>query len=199
MRSGGEFSVRLGTPLEARRIDPSGAWRLTSDEAGLETIFDDGVNPVVWHRGAPELADTTRLVDHPRRLMRPVRVRGLSARQIARLLDLDESSAFAADVARLTDLFAALTDACEVGIRIEATEHQICPKWHTDRVGLRLMTTYAGPGTEWLDGENTRRAAPGDVLVAKGALWPNTHGACVHRSPDPQGVTRVLLTLDEIN
>jgi hypothetical protein len=36
------------------------------------------------------------------------------------------------------------------------------------------------------------------VLVAKGELWPSAPGACVHRSPDPQGATRLLLTLDEL-
>jgi hypothetical protein len=41
------------------------------------------------------------------------------------------------------------------------------------------MTTQAGRVTEWLDGEVARCAVVGDVRIAK-------------------GVTRVLLTLDEI-
>ena len=184
--------------VEPREPWPPLAWRSIDEEAGFEAIFDDAVNLVVWRRGAPQLPEIAGFIDPPRRLMRPVRVQDLSAAQVAWALDLGEPSAFAADVSHLVELFATLTDAREVGIRLEATARQTCPKWHTDRVGLRLMTTYAGPGTEWLDGEVTRCAMAGDVLVAKGELWPNAHGACVHRSPDPQGVTRLLLTLDQI-
>lgn len=181
-----------------RPVEPFAAWRSVDDEAGFEAVFDDAVNLVVWRRAASQIPEVAALIDPPRRLMRPVRVQELSTAQIAWALDQDERSAFAADVTRLVELFAMLTDAHSVGLRLEATGRQTCPKWHTDRVGLRLMTTYAGPGTEWLDGEVAQCAATGDVLVAKGELWPNAHGACVHRSPDPQGVMRLLLTLDEI-
>lgn len=181
-------------------VSPS--WRTAQDEAGFAAIFEDAVNLVVWSRAGTPLPDVARLIDRPpRRLMRAIRTQTISPDAVSHALDLDicpSETGFATDLARLIELFATLTDAESVGIRLEATDRQTCPKWHTDSVGLRLMTTYAGPGTEWLDGAATRRASTGDVLVAKGELWPSAPGACVHRSPDPQGATRLLLTLDEL-
>ena len=172
------FPAQRSIPTAA----PTTAWRIAQDEAAFEAIFEDGVNLVVWRRNGRAPAIDPTFVDPPRRLMRSVGGQSVSSQ----------------DVARLVELFATLTDAQGVGIRLEATARQTCPKWHTDRVGLRLMTTYTGPGTEWLDGDATHRASTGDVLIAKGELWPSAPGACVHRSPDPQGATRLLLTLDEL-
>jgi len=187
--------------LEQRSIPiavPATAWRIAHDEAAFEAIFDNSVNLVVWRRGAAVPSIDPTLVDPPRRLMRSVRGQAVFFQDVMRALDFEAPTAFATDVALLVELFATLTDAQGVGIRLEATDRQTCPKWHTDRVGLRLMTTYVGPGTEWLDGNAAHRASAGDVLVAKGELWPSAPGACMHRSPDPQGATRLLLTLDEL-
>ena len=188
------FPAQRSIPTAA----PTTAWRIAHDEAAFEAIFEDGVNLVVWRRNGRAPAIDPTFVDPPRRLMRSVGGQSVSSQDVARALDLEAPTPFATDVARLVELFATLTDAQGVGIRLEATARQTCPKWHTDRVGLRLMTTYTGPGTEWLDGDATHRASTGDVLIAKGELWPSAPGACVHRSPDPQGATRLLLTLDEL-
>ena len=188
------FPVQRSIPTAA----PTTAWRIAQDEAAFEAIFEDGVNLVVWRRNGRAPAIDPTFVDPPRRLMRSVGGQSVSSQDVARALDLEAPTPFATDVASLVELFATLTDAQGVGIRLEATARQTCPKWHTDRVGLRLMTTYAGPGTEWLDGDAAHRASTGDVLIAKGELWPSAPGACVHRSPDPQGATRLLLTLDEL-
>jgi hypothetical protein len=177
------FPVQRSIPAAA----PTTTWRIAQDEAAFEAIFEDGVNLVVWRRNGRAPAIDPTFVDPPRRLMRSVGGQSVSSQDVARALDLEAPTPFATDVARLVELFATLTDAQGVGIRLEATARQTCPKWHTDRVG-----------TEWLDGDAAHRASTGDVLIAKGELWPSAPGACVHRSPDPQGATRLLLTLDEL-
>jgi|GEM_PF-1623786 len=85
-----------------------------------------------------------------------------------------------------------------------------CQKFHVDWVVLRLLTTWVGPGTEWLENANVnrshvggsaccprdanlgivrrpegiRRAIAGEVLMMKGEAWPgNTGCGLVHRSP----------------
>ena len=176
----------------------SEGWRAVEDPSGFEVIFDTDVNLVIWRRGGATPAIDPSLIRPARRLMRSVRSASVSERDIADALELGRVTAFATDIARLVELFAALSDTHVVGLRLESTDRQTCPKWHTDRVGLRLMTTYTGPGTEWLDGDATRRASAGDVLAAKGELWPCAPGACVHRSPNPHGAVRLLLTLDEL-
>lgn len=94
-----------------------------------------------------------------------------------------------------------------------------CRKLHVDWVLLRMLTTYIGPGTEWLpnaavDREHVgasaccptdanraimrapnalRRARAGEVLLMKGEAWPgNTGKGLVHRSPAIEGLGETL-------
>lgn len=85
------------------------------------------------------------------------------------------------------------------------------PRFHVDNVPLRLLTTYAGPGSEWLReqesprGElhtaqvpvnNIQKLHVGEVAVLKGEKWQGNEGAgLVHRSPSGQQ-GRLLLSLD---
>lgn len=42
-------------------------------------------------------------------------------------------------------------------VRFERVEDDGCALFHADSLNLRLLCTYAGPGTEWLENSNTRR------------------------------------------
>lgn len=92
-----------------------------------------------------------------------------------------------------------------------------CRKLHVDWVLLRMLTTYIGPGTEWLpdvavnrehvgassccpsdanraimrDPHALRRATAGEVLLMKGEAWPGNSGrGLVHRSPPIEGTSQ---------
>ena len=94
-----------------------------------------------------------------------------------------------------------------------------CRRYHVDRSHLRLLSTYRGPGTEWLtneqvDRDNLRSGAPNEDIVRygqpyrmapfwvglfKGSLYPNmADSGLVHRSPpiDGTGQFRVRFCLD---
>jgi len=130
--------------------------------------------------------------------------------------DLPGQQAFLADVAWLVSAFACLLDARRIGLRLRILDKAMCPRFHVDHVPVRLITSYAGVGSEWLEeGVMARRrlgdpaAEPGDpaliqraeaghVLLAKGEKWiGNEGGGLIHRSPQPPaGERRLLLTLD---
>lgn len=188
----------------------------------LAEALRDGVNLAVWERQLPaavaafvdavrvtdglvaealsvELDDTTDTLD----------LAGL----LAQYAGLAGHAAFVADVAWLVRAFACLLDARRVGIRLRLLDKAMCPRFHVDRVPLRLVTTYAGPATHWLveGARNTlgspagepraewiRSLAAGDVALLKGERWEgNEHGAIIHRSPPvADGTRRLLLTLD---
>ncbi|MCW5601832.1 DUF1826 domain-containing protein [Nitrosomonas sp.] len=131
-------------------------------------------------------------------------------------------SAFAEDVGWVVEMFACLFDLANVGLRLNVLAKTMCPRFHTDKVPCRLITTYAGKGTEWLDHksmdhvmlaacnefkEKAGRFAgqtpiqclqEGEIALLKGDRWDEqgSHGV-IHRSPtlDP-GEVRLLLTLD---
>ena len=92
----------------------------------------------------------------------------------------------------------------------------MCRKFHTDVNDLRMLCTYVGQGTLWLPDEavkneeyRTRRdeividedliqqALTGDVLILKGALYPEAN-AVIHRSPtiEETNERRLLLRID---
>ncbi|MGC6486894.1 MAG: DUF1826 domain-containing protein [Planctomycetota bacterium] len=137
--------------------------------------------------------------------------------------DAAAASAWRDDVVGLCEAFAELVQAAELMISLEGPAEATCPRFHVDRVGIRLLTTYSGPGTEWLaesdvdrawlgepgqgrqddqngvmrPGATVRAVAPFSVALLKGEAWPGAAGrGAVHRSPDPAGAPRVLLRVD---
>ncbi|WP_339650627.1 DUF1826 domain-containing protein [Halopseudomonas pelagia] len=124
---------------------------------------------------------------------------------------------FIADIAYLVSLFACLLDARTVGVRLRTLDKAMCPRWHVDKVPVRLVTSYAGPGSEWLSEQDSPRQQLGgpavdpymkddaahalacaEVALLKGERWQGNEGrGLVHRSPGlPAGQRRLLLTLD---
>lgn len=168
---------------------------------GIEALFDPHVHLVVWERPDTDIeACAMHWPATTGRLMRPIRSCDLDVEKVAETLSLPAESVLAADVLLLCEVFATLTGADTLGLRVDITERATCPRFHADQVTLRLMTTYRGPATQWLEHDGPRQACAGDVLFAKGNLWPDLRsGPCVHRSPQPEaGITRVLLTLDAL-
>jgi Protein of unknown function (DUF1826) len=66
-----------------------------------------------------------------------------------------------ADVAALARLFASATDARGVSVHVELLDHDACRLFHVDNVRCRLITAYAGPGTDWLRDADVDREALG--------------------------------------
>lgn len=170
----------------------------------LAVIRHPGVNLAIWNRRLPVglrvwlgRVDLAAMGSHRWELP----VQGLRPRLLDRLAGLPLPSgagraAFSADLAALAARYAALADTDTVQLRLEAIDHDACRKFHTDAVGIRLITTYVGPGTQWIDqsagGERVRQLAPGHVGLFKGSAWGDGPGI-LHRSPPMAGTGRVRL------
>lgn len=123
------------------------------------------------------------------------------------------------DLARRVADFRRIAQTNAVRVIFGAVRGDQCRKFHTDRLRLRLITTYAGPGTQWVTEAGVRRVAlvapaacpeqanreivkherfvrnarAGDVLLMKGA-WNGSHGL-VHRSPPIEAARLLRLVL----
>lgn len=107
-----------------------------------------------------------------------------------------------ADTAMLAARFAALMGVDSVRVRVEAISGDACRKFHADYTDLRLITSWAGPGTDWLPPgaaeTEFERVPTGWIGLFKGHLFADGHPPCIHRSPPiaATGDRRLVLVID---
>lgn len=191
----------------------------------LTRILDDQTNLAVWQRQLPvHIADFAQLVlslneplaeslclELPDEDAEPD-LAGLAAW----LRDLQGFEGFMSDLKWLISAFACLLGARRIGVRLRVLDKAMCPRFHVDHVPVRLITTYAGIGSQWLEegamdrlqlgqadaepqgAASIRQLNSGDVALLKGEKWHGNEGfGLIHRSPQPApGGRRLLLTLD---
>jgi len=111
-------------------------------------------------------------------------------------------NALQVDIAQLAERFMALMQADNVRVRFEAVTSNACRKMHADFTDLRLITSYAGPGTQFAPhgkGDCCSEDVPtGAIALFKGKLFGSGHTPCFHRSPPIEGTgeERLVLVID---
>ncbi len=207
--------------LAQRITRPQPRQLLGDSPAILGEALNDGINLTVWQRQLPlhiaEFAETLLAQGEPLAESLTLEPSGDGELQLPTLAAAHRNIAghagFVADVAWLVRAFSCLVDARRIGLRLRLLDKPMCPRFHVDHVPLRLITTYAGAGSEWLhEGGMPRRdlGAPaaeptaiqqlgaGDVALFKGEKWLGNEGAgIIHRSPQATSTERrLILTLD---
>lgn len=127
------------------------------------------------------------------------------------------------DINALLSAFRQVVPGRSARATLEVVTTDSCRKFHQDNVGLRMLCTYAGPGTLWIPqarlnaplhhfrhiGDIPRfnealapegsieQATTGDVVLLKGKRWASQRAA-VHRAPPIQrdGLRRLLFKID---
>jgi hypothetical protein len=122
------------------------------------------------------------------------------------------------DIVNITHQFFEITSASRLRLILKIIADDACRKFHTDAYDLRLLCTYKGKATEWVEEVNVNRALlkagnnesivkdlrkikclqPFEVAVLKGEPAIRPHGGIVHRSPpiESEGERRFLFRLD---
>lgn len=219
-------------------------WAIDQDPAILARIYEDAISIAIWQRQLQQEVEcyvdellrksktiALKLSGSPEKLMEEIQ-RVFPPACFPPTLTSQQSSCisaatFYADIHNVLDMFSCLFDAKILGLRINTLEHAMCPRFHTDNVAIRLITTYYGLATEWLPDQlsnrtalgtafaskiNTpgaittsenhiQRMAAGDVALFKGELWEGNEGrGIIHRSPAPtiQQPKRLVVTCDLI-
>ncbi|WP_374632689.1 DUF1826 domain-containing protein [Ferrovibrio sp.] len=127
------------------------------------------------------------------------------------------SQAMAADIAQLAKAMRKAGSGKRLHVDIGRVRNDACRYYHTDRLHLRLLCSYVGPGTEWIPDDAADRSMLGKGMNAAVLRDParlqhlqtgwaallkgdGDHGrrGIVHRSPPLQpGQRRLVLTIDE--
>lgn len=213
----------LTTPLYSQAY-------LSDDLADLTQIYQPGINLCLVERQVDN--ELKSFVEYVLKLSTPigfVESIDFASFDFFRLLPqaghLPGYRAFCKDVAALTALYCDLFELKRVGLRLNTLDHAMCPKFHVDSVTCRMVCTYGGVGTEWLedayadrrklgsgsgglsdelsglilDHNAIHKVPPYAIGLLKGRLWEGNeqHGA-IHRSPKLtlNSPRRLLLTLD---
>ena len=197
----------------------------------LADIYEDNINIAIWQR---ELAaDVISAANNLLQLKPSFKFAATVTAENTRSTLEDalgvqaDATPLCEDIAQLVDIFCYLFEIERVGLRLTALDKAMCPRFHVDHVPCRLVTTYAGVATQWLDHQVVDRSKlgagnhgkpdsqsglyahetdiqilnQGEVALLKGERWLGNEGAgLVHRSPSvEQGANRLLLTLDFSN
>lgn len=220
------FLMNGATPLQA--VDPTNSVSVELERCvvtcdsidGLKDIKKPDVELAIWRRPVPSqfqawlegldpsLLPNLRILVEPADLRRAIVSHlddcGMAGGKMRDLL-VDDIEALVLAYARI-----AKTDL--VDVRLERISHDACWKFHRDFVETRLLTTYRGPTTEWVQPQHapqamreqkgfkgpTEELSLHDVAVFKGSSGGSGSGI-VHRSPPIEGTdcSRLLLVLNE--
>ncbi|MBX2852983.1 MAG: DUF1826 domain-containing protein [Phycisphaeraceae bacterium] len=115
-------------------------------------------------------------------------------------LGLPHCDALAGDMRDLAARFLKQFGVRRANLRVEVVDRQSCPKFHCDARKVRLITTYAGPTTEYRQADDDAEdhvVVLGAIALLKGTTHPTHNGEYIlHRSPAMTEQRRLCLVLD---
>ena len=197
----------------------------------LAGIYQEEINIAIWKRELiPNISHSANFVltKNPNLKLAVT----ASPKNISKILEEvigieDDAIALIIDVKDIVDIFCCLFDVNQVGLRLVSLNHAMCPRFHVDNVPCRLLTTYCGNGTEWLNHNcvNRKKLGPlsngvpddrsglfknnsdiqelsvGEIALLKGESWAGNESAgLVHRSPGLKtNESRLLLSVDFVS
>ena len=200
----------------------------------LPHIYDQNTNIVIWQRDLEQVLTNAVKTLISTNAIKPLELAVSPDDAFDKLVtalkpddnNRDEIDALCKDIALLVEMFCCLFDLKRAGLRLKILDKPMCPRFHVDKIPCRLVTTYQGIATQWLNHSDVDRSKlgtgnlgkpdeesglfkslnninqlnQGDVALLKGEYWDENEGAgLVHRSPPvAANEQRLLLTLDFI-
>ena len=198
--------------ISTKKIAPSNA-SFGRELSALMDIHKEEKNIAIYQRDISPLHKTLHNLED-----QSIECRAIgSITEITETLDtyfsdhLPKSKVLQNDIIDLLYRFQEVAKVDSFRIYFATIDNDMCRKFHTDINTLRLLCTYVGPGTLWLSDEiadqdpdqdfiheeDIYQVETGNVLILKGALYPNAK-AVMHRSPsiESKGSRRLLLRID---
>ena len=133
--------------------------------------------------------------------------------------NIDHRAAFIDDICSISQTFFEESNTKKISIQVQVITSDKCRFFHVDNNIRRLLCTYKGPGTQWIEESNVnydwigkgdndkivkdkskiQEANEFDILILRGLRYSRQSRGTVHRSPEIQQTNqkRILLKLDE--
>lgn len=217
------------TQLNDSKISPL-SYFTTNEISNISEIYKDEINISIWKRQlSSSLEKSSEYVVNQNPNLEFSEV--LQPKDVNQSLQSvigssNEIQPFLDDVSYLSFTFCKLFDQKKMWLRLDGIDHPMCPRFHTDKLKCRLVTTYVGPATQWIPHHLVNRSKlgygnegkpdnesglflsendieqldTGHVALLKGESWKGNDGAgIVHRSPYEEGnYQRLYMTIDFI-
>jgi len=211
-----------------QNINTKKHYSISNDVSKINNIFNRDINISVWKRNLNSNilhASEILLIKNSDLQFSELVNKNFSIDFLVDKIGADEKLiSFYEDIQYLTKLFCELFDIKDAWLRIDAIDKPMCPRFHADHLKCRLVTTYYGPGTQWLPNSLVNRNKlghgnngladdisglfskksdienldVGDIGLLKGEAWVNNEGlGLVHRSPNTDSnYKRLYVTID---
>ena len=211
-----------------QNINTKKHYSISNDVSKISHIFNRDINISVWKRNLNSNilhASEILLTKNSDLQFSELINKNFSIDFLVDKIGVDEKLIpFYEDIQYLTKLFCELFDIRDAWLRIDAIDKPMCPRFHADHLKCRLVTTYYGPGTQWLPNSLVNRNKlghgnngladdisglfskksdienldVGDIGLLKGEAWVNNEGlGLVHRSPHTDSnYKRLYVTID---
>lgn len=213
--------------MEAYKLQSTSNFRISENMSVLDEILETGINVVSWER-KPILDITTYLKDPLWKSFNEWEMYLKGPQMLPHLIeDLkkhlpvygEEKNPLIEDIEILIKKSFSLEPHNPLHIQFSKVENGMCRLFHVDHLRLRLLCSYRGDGTQWLENTNVNRKGLGkgcnhkiikdameirtakayDVIFLKGEKFPrNEKNGVVHRSPPLHSPDkwRLLLKID---
>ena len=211
-----------------QNINTKKHYSISNDISKISNIFNREINISIWKRNLNSNilhASEILLIKNSDLQFSELVNKNFSIDFLVDKIGADEKlKSFYEDIQYLTKLFCELFDIKDAWLRIDAIDKPMCPRFHADHLKCRLVTTYYGPGTQWLPNSLVNRNKlghgnngladdisglfskksdienldVGDIGLLKGEAWVNNEGlGLVHRSPHTNSnYKRLYVTID---
>ena len=211
-----------------QNINTKKHYSISNDVSKISHIFNREINISIWKRNLNSNilhASEILLLKNSDLQFSELVHKNFSIDFLVDKIGADEKLiSFYEDIQYLTKLFCELFDIKDAWLRIDAIDKPMCPRFHADHLKCRLVTTYYGPGTQWLPNSLVNRNKLGhgnngladdisglfskksdienldigDIGLLKGEAWVNNEGlGLVHRSPHTDSnYKRLYVTID---
>lgn len=181
---------------------------------GLDALLKPGVDAIMWERDMSAVLTqiSTQLPQHTvqdGRFYLNVNDIARGVRATFEAWDMPPMPALEwiiHDTQALAHRFSNILDIHQLRLRVELVRDNACRRFHRDNVRARLITTYVGPGSEYVISdtpehtENIKSIPTGCPAIFKGKTWLDLPSQPIlHRSPQIESTsqTRLVIVLDD--
>lgn len=200
--------------------------RVGREEAILEEIRTPGCNLAIWTRDQGSLSPeailwldnltVTQIPDKQLYVSRDLMPESVRAECERTMPKGPERNEVIEDLIARVDKMFEFTGNAILKVRLDRVDGKLCTRFHQDAVGVRMLCTYKGLGTEWIPNEAVMKEGVGVKLRSKaerqskglvsrhlprfavgylkGCNAPDGSFGIVHRSPD--FIPRMLLCVE---